>query len=103
MRVKLTDALVSKAVLPIGTGDAVVWDADVIGFGLRIRPGGKTWILNYRPVGTGRSANTKKMKLATLNAVAKVADARKLAQIALGQIARGADPLGERAQHRTSV
>ena len=100
MKVKLTDALAARVVLPVGVKDAVVWDADIIGFGLRIRPGGKTWILSYRPSGTGRSANTKKMKLATLSAVAKVADARKLALIALGQIARGADPLGDRAQHR---
>lgn len=100
MKVKLTDALAARVVLPVGVKDAVVWDADIIGFGLRIRPGGKTWILSYRPAGTGRSANTKKMKLATLSAVAKVADARKLALIALGQIARGADPLGDRAQHR---
>ncbi|MFK5599955.1 tyrosine-type recombinase/integrase [Methylobacterium sp. HMF5984] len=100
MKVKLTDALAARVVLPVGVKDAVVWDADIVGFGLRIRPGGKTWILCYRPAGTGRSANTKKMKLATLSAVAKVADARKLALIALGQIARGADPLGDRAQHR---
>ena len=100
LKAKLTDALVSQLALPIGAADAVVWDADIIGFGLRIRPGGKTWILSYRPAGMGRSANSKKMKLATLSAVAKVSDARKLAMIALGQIARGADPLGERAQHR---
>ncbi|KQQ48788.1 hypothetical protein ASF58_05920 [Methylobacterium sp. Leaf125] len=100
MKQKLTDALVARAALPSGAIDMVLWDSDVSGFGLRIRPAGKTWILAYRPVGAGRRACTKKMKLATLGAVAKVSAARTLAQVELGRIASGADPLAVRAQSR---
>lgn len=100
MKVRLTDALVANAILPPGTLDMVIWDRDVSGFGLRFRPAGKSWILAYRPAGEGRRANTKKMKLATLGAVAKVSAARTLAQVTQGRIASGADPLGERAQQR---
>ncbi|KQU33184.1 hypothetical protein ASG63_14900 [Methylobacterium sp. Leaf94] len=100
MKQKLTDALVAKAALPPSVVDLVLWDSDVSGFGLRIRPAGKTWILAYRPAGAGRRACTKKMKLATLGAIAKVSAARTLAQIELGRIASGADPLAARAQNR---
>lgn len=92
MKEKLTDTLVENAFLPPGTVDAVIWDSVVPGFGLRIRPGGKSWCLSYRPLGMGRAADTKKMKLASLNAMPKVAHARKIALMALGEIARGADP-----------
>jgi integrase len=102
MKLKLTDALVAKAALPAGVTDMVLWDSDVSGFGLRIRPAGKTWILAYRPAGAGRRACTKKMKLATLGAVAKVVAARTLAQVELGRIASGSDPLAVRAQNRVS-
>jgi hypothetical protein len=40
------------------------------------------------------------MNLATLGAVAKVSAARTLAQVTLGRIASGADPLAELAQQR---
>ena len=100
MKIRLTDALVARAALGEGSSDIVLWDSEVSGFGLRIRPQGKSWILAYRPAGAGRQANTKKMKLATLGAVAKAADARKLAQVALGRIAQGADPLAVRAAEK---
>ncbi|KQP59733.1 tyrosine-type recombinase/integrase [Methylobacterium sp. Leaf108] len=97
---KLTDSAVIRAELPAGSTDMVIWDSDVAGFGVRLRPIGKSWILAYRPSGAGRRAHTKKMKLATVSAVAKVADARRLAQVALGRIAQGADPLAERAKEK---
>lgn len=100
MKAKLTDALVSRSNLPEGKRDLVIWDSDIPGFGLRVRPTGKTWILAYRPLGAGRQANTKKMKLATLAATPKAASARLLAQVALGKIAQGADPLADRARSK---
>ncbi|TXN21558.1 tyrosine-type recombinase/integrase [Methylobacterium sp. WL9] len=98
MKEKLTDTLAAAFVLRTGETDALLWDSVVPGFCLRVRPGGKSWFLSYRPPGRGRAANTKKMKLASLDAVPKVSDARKLALIVLGDIARGADPLAERAK-----
>ena len=72
MKVKLTDALVSRMPLPADAIDAVIWDADIVGFGLRIRLSGKTGILSYRHAGTGRSANTKRMKLAALSSTLRI-------------------------------
>ena len=98
MKIKLTDAAVARVTLPEGAADLILWDSDVVGFGLRVRPTGKSWILAYRPRGAGRSVNTKKMKLGTVAAVPKASAARQMAQAALGRIAQGADPLAERAQ-----
>ncbi|WP_187972464.1 tyrosine-type recombinase/integrase [Aquibium microcysteis] len=67
------------------------------GFGLRVRPQGKSWILAFRPAGVGRSANTKRLKLATVAAM-KCAEARSLARVMLGRIASGMDPAVERRE-----
>ena len=36
-KVKLTDAFVARATIPNGKIEAVIWDAEVTGFGLRLR------------------------------------------------------------------
>ncbi len=95
-KLKLTDASVGHSTLPPDKVDLVLWDTEVAGFGLRIRPASKTFIVAYRPAGAGRSANMKRMKIAPAGAV-KVAEARKLARIELGKIAAGADPLAVRS------
>jgi integrase len=97
-RTKITDALVTRSELAEGERDKTIWDSEVTGFGLRLRPGGKTWIVSYRPAGAGRSANSKKLKLASISVIAKVQDARQLARVTLGKIAGGADPLAERRE-----
>ncbi|MBV8849886.1 MAG: hypothetical protein JOZ16_09930 [Methylobacteriaceae bacterium] len=57
-------------------------------------------MLVYRPVGSGRSSNSKWLKLASYSHVPSVAEARRLARIALGRIAAGADPAAERAEQK---
>ncbi|GGE19910.1 integrase [Aureimonas endophytica] len=100
LKVRLSDAAVARIQLDDGKNDMVVWDTDVTGFGLRIRPGGKTWILAYRPAGTGRSGIYKRMKLGSVTTIRSTSEARNLARIALGQIARGEDPLATRKKER---
>jgi integrase len=95
VKTKLTDAVAARATLEPGKSDAVIWDADVTGFGLRIRPQGKSWIVAYRPAGAGRTANTKRVKLGPLSAM-RCAEARNLARVTLGKVASGGDPLAER-------
>ena len=56
---KLTDAVVAKATLPEGRKEAVLWDSEVTGFGLRLRAASQTWIVYYRPAGAGRTAAAK--------------------------------------------
>jgi Arm DNA-binding domain len=46
-----------------GDAEAVLWDTDVKGFGLRARSGGsKSYILHYR-VGSGRGAPLRKLTI----------------------------------------
>jgi len=97
---RLTDAVVKAAELPPGKSEAVLWDSEVTGFGVRLRPQSKSYILSYRPVGAGRSSNMKRLKLGTPATIASASEARKLALVALGRILSGADPAAERAEQK---
>jgi integrase len=95
-KIKLTDAIVAKATLPDGKAESVVWDAEVTGFGLRIRGDAKSYIVAYRPAGAGRSANTKRVKLGSPETIRTATEARRLARALLGRVASGGDPAAER-------
>lgn len=97
---RLTDAVVKAVELPPGKSEAVLWDSEVTGFGLRLRPQSKSYILSYRPAGAGRASNMKRLKLGTPATIASAAEARKLARVALGRILSGADPAAERAEQK---
>jgi hypothetical protein len=45
---KLTSASVGDLRLPDGKDDYIFWDSEVPGFGVRLRPGKATWIIQYR-------------------------------------------------------
>jgi integrase len=98
-KTKLTDAIVSRATLPEGKNELVLWDKEVTGFGLRIRPGGRTWIVSYRPAGQGRAANMKRLKLG-VPGVMSASEARNRARAELGKVASGGDPAAERTEQR---
>jgi integrase len=98
-KTKLTDAIVARAALPEGKNELVLWDKEVTGFGLRIRPGGRTWIVSYRPAGQGRSANMKRLKLG-VPGVMSASEARNRARAELGKVASGGDPAAERTEQR---
>lgn len=99
---KLTDAIVARATLGPDETDVIVWDTEVSGFGLRLRPQGKSYVVVYRPAGAGRTANRKRMKLGTPATIATASEARKLALATLGRIAAGADPLADRRRARVA-
>jgi hypothetical protein len=95
---KLTKATIASLKLPEGTSDAIFFDDDVPGFGLRIRAGGKkTWILQYR-VG-------KQQRRITLGAVSALdpEKARKAARDRLAQVTLGGDPQRDRLEARVSA
>lgn len=99
-KTKLTDAVVARAVLPDGKSEAVIWDSEVTGFGLRLRGSARTYIISYRPAGQGRAANTKRVRLGTPSTIRSVADARKLAFAMLGKVAAGGDPAKDRKEEK---
>jgi integrase len=89
---------VANAKLPAGKSDAIFFDDDLPGFGLRIREGGKrTWIIQYR---IGR-----KQRRLTVGSVEKLSldRARKEAKVRLAQVELGGDPQKEKHQARAAA
>jgi integrase len=82
--------------------DYVAWDADLPGFGVRVRPSGaKSFIAVYR-AGSGRKAPLRKLTIAS---VAKITaeEARAQAKKAIGAAAGGADPAGSKSIERKTL
>src|SRR5262245_39270784 len=60
LRRKLTELIAKTATMPSGKRQFILWDSDVVGFGLRCLAGGaKTWIYVYRPDGAGRGISSQ--------------------------------------------
>jgi integrase len=96
-RVSLTEERI-KALKAPETGEAILWDRDIRGFGVRAYPSGrKVFILFYRPNGGGRSAPQRRMTLGEAGSL-KLGDARAAARRYLGQIAAGGDPQAQRKE-----
>jgi integrase len=92
---KLTKATTAKLMLPAGKTDAIYFDDDLKGFGLRLRAGGKrTWLIQYR-IG-------KKQRRLRLGTVATLdADkARQAAKERLAAVELGHDPQADKAKAR---
>jgi hypothetical protein len=47
-RIRFTDSFVRKLALPAGKTDHIQWDPDLPGFGVRLRPGKTSFIVQYR-------------------------------------------------------
>jgi integrase len=94
-RIRFTDAFVRKLALPAGKTDHIQWDPDLPGFGVRLRPGKSSFVVQYR-IG---SANRRK----SLGDVRKITleDARGMARKRFAQIELGIDPDAEEEKRRT--
>src|ERR1700722_1798577 len=76
-----------------------VFDSDIPGFGIRVRPSGtKSYILMYR-AGHGRRAALRKL---TIGLAGKLTpdQARKLAKQLAGDVAHGIDPASNKTTRR---
>ncbi len=97
---RLTKATVAKLALPPGKAEAIFFDDDMPGFGIRIRAGGKkTWVAQYR-----FGAKQRRISLgspATLPAEQARAEAAKL----LSAVTLGSDPqtTKQEARQRAAV
>ena len=70
------------------------------GFGIQVHPSGiKSFFVNYRTGNGGRKASNKRVVLGRFGRMSPE-QARRLAHQALGKVAGGADPAGERAEVR---
>jgi integrase len=97
---KLTASAVATLKLPAGKTDHIEWDADLRGFGFRLRlgRGGRvncSWVAQYRYAGATRRA------LLGSAVVLGAEPARTAAKKILAAVALGHDPQGERADRRT--
>jgi len=92
---KLTTTSVAELRLPPGKTDDIVWDSEVPGFGVRLRPGKTTWVIQYR-VGV-------KQRRHTLGDVKTVNGdkARRVAKDRLAEVRLGGDPQADKVEART--
>lgn len=98
--IRLTKRIIDG--LEITGADYVAWDADLPGFGVRVRASGaKSYIVLYR-AGSGRNAPKRKL---TIGVVGKLTpnEARTLARKAIGQVANGSDPAAIKTEDRKAL
>jgi hypothetical protein len=95
---KLTKRIIDT-VEPTPTHDVCVWDDEVSGFGLRIKPSGvRSFIVQYR----NNSNVSRRITLGKFG-VLTPEQARKIARQTLADVARGGDPAEKRAQDRNAM
>jgi integrase len=91
---KFTKDSVAKLQLPAGATEHIVWDDDIAGFGVRVRPHSATYIFRYR-----HGARQPRITIGKVSAIsvqqARVAAAKFYARTKLGE-----DPAGDRAEAR---
>src|SRR5262245_21069447 len=97
---KLDARTVAGLTLPPGKDDAIVFDRDLAGFGVRLRQNGarvrKVWIAQYRPPGTRR---TRRVTLGTIERLSP-REAREAARKLLASVSLGGDPQAEKEAKR---
>ena len=97
---RLTKRIVDN--LEASETEYVAWDADLPGFGVRVRPSGaKSFIAVYR-AGSGRKAPQRKLTIAS---IAKLTpeEARVQAKKIIGAAAGGADPAASKSIERKTL
>ena len=94
---KLTAAIVRSAGIPPGKSEAIFFDDDVPGFGLRIREGGsRSFVFQYK-LGTKQ----RRMALGTATAL-NFAGTRKTAEQLYARVKLAQDPAGDKAEARAT-
>jgi integrase len=92
MRAKITKRTVDALKPGPGGAEAMVWDTEVKGFGVRVQRGGsRSYIVHYR-VGSGRGAPLRKVTIGKHGAPFTPETARSEAKRLLGLVEGGADP-----------
>src|SRR6516165_1175809 len=103
MRAKITKRSVD-ALRPTGEGrEAVLWDVELKGFGVRVQRGSvRSYILHYR-LGTGRGAPLRKLTIGKHGSPWTPETARVEAKKLLAEVAAGRDPAMARQADRKAL
>lgn len=97
----LTKTAVDK--LAAGPKVYITYDPELPGFGVRVTPtGSKSWIVDYRAGGGGRSAPKRRMTLGSARSL-PADKARRAARDVLASARLGSDPAAERAEARRAA
>ena len=100
MRGKITKRLVDGLKPGVGGAEAMLWDIELKGFGVRVQRGdAKSFVLHYR-VGTGRGAPLRKLTIGRHGSPWTPETARKEAKTLIGLIGDGADPAADKMARR---
>lgn len=102
MQIKIERSTIkSKEAQPLPDKDVWLWDTEIKGFGLRIRPSGrKVYLVEYRPDGGGRKAPKRRYTIGQHGSPWVPEKARKEAIRILGLAQSGQDPAKERSEAR---
>ena len=96
MRDKITKRAVDALKPGADGAEAVLWDTEVKGFGVRVQRGGtKSYIVHYR-TGSGRRAPLRKLTIGKHGAPWTPEQARSEAKRLLGIVETGADPAADK-------
>lgn len=94
---RLTKSNVDK-LTAVGGTDFIVWDTELRGFGVRVKPSGaKSYVIQYRTRDSGRS---RRKTIGRHGPLMSLPQARLIARSLLGDAARGRDPVGEQRSRR---
>jgi integrase len=95
---KLTAAIVRSAGIPAGKNEAIFFDDDVPGFGLRVREGGsRSFIFQYK-----LGSKQRRMALGTATAL-NFSNTRKTAEQLYARVKLGQDPASDKAEARATA
>ncbi|MGH6989061.1 MAG: Arm DNA-binding domain-containing protein [Stellaceae bacterium] len=96
MQGKITKRSVDALKPAAGGAEALLWDAELKGFGVRVQRGGtKSYVLHYR-AGNGRGAPLRNLTIGRHGSPWTADTARAEAKRVLGMVAHGKDPAGDR-------
>lgn len=95
-KIRLTKTAVDK--LSATDREVVYWDASLAGFGVRVKPSGaKSFIVQYRNRGTGRS---RRKTIGQSGPLMSLNQAREIASGLLADVMRGLDPVAAARSER---
>jgi hypothetical protein len=91
---RFTRQAVANLVVPAGKPYHIEWDEAFPGFGVRINPTGKVWVVQYRAGGKSRRETIGRVDAISLDI------ARETARKTLARVQLGADPQADKAEAR---